>query len=274
MKESHARNASAAKHVTSRIFEEVRLALGFLTILPVAPANTVCLQTVTASFRWFPLVGFVIGAALCLEDFAVGLFLTRALRSAIVLMSLAIVTGAVHLDGLADTVDALGAGRNRGRALEILRDSRVGSFGALALVFVTVLKILALAELRGMPRYAALWLAPGLARWAMVAVAWRREYLRAQGAGSVLLDPENSKNGLMVASFTAAVAVSLVAGTRALLACVVAIAVAIALRAFYRRWLGGVTGDLIGAAGEIVEVCVLVAMAAYGPNAASLIWKG
>jgi adenosylcobinamide-GDP ribazoletransferase len=273
VKESHAQNAPAAKRVTSRIFEEIRLALGFLTILPVAPANTVCPQTVTASFRWFPLVGFVMGAVLCLEDFTVGLFLTRALRSAIVLMSLAIVTGAVHLDGLADTADALGAGRNRARALEILRDSRVGSFGALALVFVTVLKILALAELRGMPRYAALWLAPGLARWAMVAVAWRREYLRAQGAGSVLLDPENP-SGLLVASFTAVVAVSLVASTRALLACVVAIAVAIALRAFYRRWLGGLTGDLIGAAGEIVEVCVLVAMAAYGPNAASLIWKG
>lgn len=268
MKDSHAQNAPA-KRVTSRMFEEVRLALGFLTILPVAPANTVCPQTVTASFRWFPLVGFVMGAVLCLEDFAGAFFLGRALRSAIVLMSLVALTGAVHLDGLADTADALGAGRNRARALEILRDSRIGSFGALALVFVTVLKILALAELRGRLRYAALWLAPGLARWAMVAVAWRREYLRAQGAGSVLLDRENPSD-LLVASLTAAVAVAPVASSRAILACVVAVAAAIVLRAFYRRWLGGVTGDSIGAAGEIVEVFVLVAMAAHGQDATQL----
>lgn len=272
MKESHAQYVRA-KRITSRMFEEVRLALGFLTILPVAPANTVCPQTVAASFRWFPLVGFVMGAFLCLEDFAGAFFLDRALRSAIVLVSLAAITAAVHLDGLADTADALGAGRDRARALEILGDSRIGSFGALALVFVTVLKILALAELRGRLRYATLWLAPGLARWAMVAVAWRREYLRARGAGSVLVNSDDS-SGLLIASCTAAVAAALVASTRVLLACVVAIVVTFALRVFYRRWLGGVTGDLIGAAGEIVEACVLVAMAAHAPHATSFIRTG
>ena len=168
--------------------------------------------------------------------------MSRALRSAIVVISLAAVTGAVHMDGLADTADALSAGSNRTRALEILRDSHIGTFGALALVFVTVLKILALAELGGRPRYVALWLAPGLARWAMVALSYKCDYLRAQGAGSVLLDSESS-NGLLAASLIAAAAVMIVASVRALVVSVVAAAAAIALRAFYRRWLGGVTGD-------------------------------
>ena len=256
-----------------RLIEEIRLALGFLTILPVSPANPSSAPTVTASLRWFPLVGFAMGAVLCLEDFAGSFFLPPALRSAIVLLSLAAITGAVHLDGLADTADALGAGRNRERALEIMRDSRVGAFGALALVFIMILKILALAELRGRQRYVALWLAPGLARWAMVAVAWRLEYLRSDGAGSALLDAEN-RSGVLIASITAALAVAMVAITQPLPAGVVAVAIVIALRAFYRRWLGGVTGDLIGAAGELVEVCVFVTMAAHHPGTASLIGNG
>jgi adenosylcobinamide-GDP ribazoletransferase len=251
--------------VNGPFFSEIRLATGFLTILPVLPAGTADDDAVAKSFRWFPLIGFMIGAFLCFEDAMLALFLRGALRSAIVLMSLAAITGAVHLDGLADTADALGAGRNHARAHEILRDSRIGTFGALAVVFVTVVKILALAQLRGSPRYAALWLAPGLARWAMVAVPWQLEYLRPQGAGRILLDGKDP-NGLPISCVVAIVGVALVFSAHALLACVVAVTLATALRAFYRRWLGGVTGDLIGAAGEIVELCVLVAMAAHGAS--------
>ena len=263
---------AAAKRATAQIFAELRLALGFLTILPVIPATPARPETVAGSLRWFPLIGFAIGAALCLEDYAYAFFLPRALRSAMVLLSLAALTGAVHLDGLADTADAMGAGRNRERALAIMHDSRVGTFGALALIFAIVVKILALAELSGSLRYTAIVLAPGLARWAMVAVAWRQQYLRAAGAGSALLEREGP-HGVIIASVIAVLAIVLMAGTRTLLAAAVAVAITLALRAFYRRWLGGVTGDLIGAAGELVEVCVLVTMAAHYPNAVSFIGR-
>jgi adenosylcobinamide-GDP ribazoletransferase len=254
------------KRLGSQIFEQIRLAFEFLTILPVAPVDASSDRTVVASFRWFPLVGFAIGALLCLEDAALSFFLAPALRSALVVMSLAALTGAVHLDGLADTADALGAGRHRTRALEILRDVHTGAFGTLALVFVVVLKIFALAGAQGASRYAALWLAPGLARWSMVAVAWKMDYLREQGAGTGLLDRDDSR-GLIGASAIAALAVIPVAGFHAMLSCAVAFAITVALRAFYRRWLGGITGDLIGAAGEIVELWVLVLMAAHASAA-------
>lgn len=269
MMESEEKTGVGAR-VNWPFFSEIRLATGFLTILPVLPPGAANDETVAKSFRWFPLVGFAIGAFLCFEDAMAALVLGHALRSAIVLMSLAAITGAVHLDGLADTADALGAGRNRARAREILRDSRIGTFGALAIVFVTVLKIGALAQLRDGPRYAALWLAPGLARWAMVAVAWQLDYLRPQGAGRVLLEGKDP-NGLLMASVVAVSGAALVfSSMHALAACVVAVAAATALRAFYRRWLGGVTGDLIGAAGEIVEFCVLIAMAAHGVSAGQI----
>jgi len=259
-------NDLGGKRPGSQIVEQIRLAFGFLTILPVAPADQSSSGTVVASFRWFPLVGFAIGALLCLEDAALSLFLAPALRSALIVMSLAALTGAVHLDGLADTADALGAGRSRTRALDILKDVHTGAFGTVALVFAIVLKIFALADTPAISRYTALWLAPGLARWAMVAVAWKIEYLREKGAGTGLLGRDDSR-GLIGASVIAAVAIIPVAGFHTMVACVVAVAITIGLRAFYRRWLGGITGDLIGAAGEIVELCVLISIAAHSSSA-------
>ncbi len=114
-------------------------------------------------------------------------------------------TGAVHLDALADTADALGAGADRRRALEIMRDSRIGSFGTAAIFFFLALEIVALATMGETRRAAALWLAPGLARWAMVAVGWRIDYLRAEGAGTMLLGPGGDRN-LALASAIAALA--------------------------------------------------------------------
>jgi adenosylcobinamide-GDP ribazoletransferase len=175
-------------------------------------------------------------------------------------LTLVVITGAVHLDGLADTADALGAGRNRERALEILQDSRIGTFGATATFFDLILKILALSTLSGSTRYFALILAPGLARYAMVLVSRRIEYLRSGGAGSTLLADDGAPWPRRKLVFILPIVFVLAAkfqGAKALLA---AAAVVIAMRWFYKRWLGGVTGDLIGACGELVEVAVLVAL--------------
>jgi adenosylcobinamide-GDP ribazoletransferase len=172
-----------------------------------------------------------------------------------------VLTGAVHVDALADTADALGAGSDRRRALEIMRDSRIGSFGTVAIFFFLALEIVALATMGEARRAVALWLAPGLARWAMVAVGWRIEYLRAEGAGTLLVEPGGDRN-LALAGALAVTAALPVLSWRMLLAYAAAAALAAALRAAYQRWLGGVTGDLLGAAGELVELAVLLVMAA------------
>ncbi len=242
-----------------RFLDPLRLALAFLTILPIGPRRAAASESLAESFAWFPIAGFMIGALLALEDSLLGLAFGRPLSSILIVLSLAILTGAVHLDGLADTADALGAGRDRARALEIMRDSAIGSFGALALFFALALKTAALAAIVGRRRSAALYLAPGLARWAMVAVSRGLKYLRAEGAGSSLLEAGGDQ-GFGFAMTTAALAAMLAPSLRMVEACAAAALAALAMRAFYRRWLGGVTGDLLGAAGEIVETIVLVVM--------------
>ena len=245
----------------SGFFTELQLAFSFLTILPVIDTRPASEDTVATSFTWFPIVGFIIGAALVGEDWLLAHVFAQVIRSVLIVLSLTVITGAVHLDGLADTADAFGAGRDRERALDILRDSRVGTFGASAIFFDLTLKILALSTLAGNRRVAALLVAPMLARWAMLfIVATGLPYLRSSGAGSTLLTGCAGRGGCpyrIVTFFTFIIAI-LVGGPIAL--AVVAVIV-FAMRAFYRRWLGGVTGDLIGACGELVEIAVLVTMA-------------
>ena len=256
-----------AAATASGFFTELRLAISFLTILPILPAidrRRASEDTVAASFAWFPIVGFALGAALTAEDWLLAHVFAQVIRSVLIIVSLTVVTGAVHLDGLVDTADALGAGRDRERALDILRDSRVGTFGASAIFFDLTLKILALSTLAGHHRLAALLLAPMLARWAMLLVAAGLPYLRSSGSGSMLLGSKSKGLGsraVFVAIFTLVAMLMLGALRAGALASAVAIAIVFAMRLFYRRWLGGVTGDLIGACGELVEIAVLVTMA-------------
>jgi adenosylcobinamide-GDP ribazoletransferase len=209
---------------------------------------------------WFPLVGLAMGIAFALEDRALAFLIGHTLRSAIIVLTMAALSGAVHLDGLADTADALGARSDRVRALEILRDSRIGAFGAIALFFALALKVLALASLSGDPRLVTLILAPTIARWSLVAVSYKIDYLRTEGAGSSMLGRGSDRN-LAIASTIAILFLITVHWRRVIFAYVVAVIATLAMRSFYRRWLGGVTGDLIGACGEIVETLVMIVIA-------------
>jgi len=247
-----------------RYITGLRLAASFLTVLPVGPGAQASEEEVAASFGMFPLVGFILGAALAFEDRMFAPLFGAGIRSALVILTLVAITGALHLDALADTADALGAGADRAHALDILRDSSVGVFGSIAIFSWLGLQWIALASLDGATRSAALYLVPGLGRWTMVAVAAGIDYLRPAGAGS-FLRPEWSWPNLRIASVIGLIALLPVFSSHARAATAAAIAVVLALRWFYRRWLGGVTGDLLGAAGALAEMAAMLAMASRIP---------
>ena len=242
---------------------ELPLAISFLTILPVIDRRPASDDAVAASFAWFPIVGFLIGVALVGEDWLLAFFFAQVIRSVLIVISLTVITGAVHLDGLADTADALGAGRDRERALDILHDSRVGTFGASAIFFDLTLKILALSTLAGTRRYAALIIAPTLARFAMVMVGIGIPYLRESGAGAAFLNFQSLGVRRRVAVIFLIIDCAILLSpfrTVGVLAVSIALLIASLIHIFYRRWLGGVTGDLIGACGEVIEIAVLLTM--------------
>jgi len=213
--------------------------------------------------RWFPLVGLLIGGF-----FAVGSRLFAAvfppLVAGLLIVAIeALLTGALHLDGLADTADGLAA-RTREDALRIMRDHAVGSYGAVALILVVALKAALIAALIERSRAVAyLALMPVLGRWSTVLLSATQPYARrteAEGApaGGSVTDLVGRAE-LAIASATAIPAAFILADWRGVTACAVVAVVSALWGRHCRRRIGGVTGDTLGTAVEVSEVLVLMA---------------
>ena len=236
-------------------------AVAFLTRVPVGRFVAIDVADVSRGGALFPLVGAGIGAAV--GGIADGLAspLTPALAAVLGLAAGTALTGALHLDALADTADALGA-QTRERALEIMRDHAVGAYGAIALVLALAAKIAALAALAGRGdalRYAVC--AVSAARAGPVVLSAALPYARPQGGiGRALAATGWARSALAVA-VAAAFCVGLAGLDGAVVLAVVA-GVVLAAGLVARHWLGGITGDVLGATAELAEVAALVAAVA------------
>jgi adenosylcobinamide-GDP ribazoletransferase len=232
-------------------------ALSFLTLLPVGRITALDARDVARGTLFFPLVGAAVGAltggiAAVLHPWLPAFTAAGAAVAAAVLF-----TGAMHVDALADTFDAAG-GRSRERALEIMRDSRLGTFGVSALALDLLLKVGAVAALLGRGGAVPALIAAGaLSRAASPPLAALLRYPRGEaGPGSVL----NGVSRLVAAGAVllgVAIAVLAVKGDAIWLAAAAAV-LAIGLGLIYFRWLGGATGDCLGAVTEMCETLVLV----------------
>jgi adenosylcobinamide-GDP ribazoletransferase len=235
-------------------------AIAFLTRVPVGIRLDGA--DVARAVPLFPLVGAGIGALTGGVAVLLHPALPSFLAAAIALAAAVVVTGALHVDALADTFDALGAG-TRERALEIMRDPGIGTFGATAIVLDLLIKAGAIAVLlEEGGALAALVAAGALSRAASAPLAAVLPYPRAEGGpGSVLtglVGPVAAAAAVLVA---AGIAV-LVDGVNGAIAAGAAGAVVVLLALVYRRWLGGATGDCLGAATELTETMALVVAAA------------
>lgn len=234
-------------------------AIAFLTRVPVGRLVVLDARDVARGAALFPLVGAAVGAAAGLV--ADQLVPELGLLAGVLAVALAaLVTGALHLDALADTADALG-GATRERALEIMRDHAVGAFGATALVVVCLLDASLLGALAESDDAALVGLAAGAAgRAAMLPLAYALPYARpGEGQGRVLAGLGAATVALAIAL---AVLLSLPAGVAGLAGAATAALVAIALALAARARFGGVTGDVLGATAKLAETSALLAAAA------------
>ena len=237
-------------------------AVAFLTRVPVGRLAALGPDDVARGATLFPLVGAGIGALV--GGVAVGLDsrLTLLLAAALAVAVEALVTGAIHLDALADTADALGAPTME-RALEIMREPTIGSFGAAALGLDLLVKTAALAALLSGPDPVLAAIAAfALGRAAPLALSWTLPYARAGGGlGASLAGAARAP--WLAAGLLLGIGVAVAAlGLRGLwLAAGAAVAV-LAVGLVARRRFGGVTGDVLGAAVELATTLALVAAAA------------
>lgn len=225
-------------------------------------------HALSRSLAYFPLIGALLGALLGGVDLLAREWLSPRAADALLLALLALATGALHLDGLADSADGLLApGRDRAARLAIMRDAGIGAFGVLALLGVLLLKLAALDALPDAARGAALATSLALGRWAIVAAYACHRYARGDEGPSAQLKRGATHGSVGVATLTTLAASLLLGPAGPALCLAVGAAALVATRAMALR-PGGVTGDVCGAACELAETFALllapVAVAAAG----------
>lgn len=243
------------------------VALQFFTRLPIPRWVGFEQDWLHHASRYFPLVGVVVGAIGAAVYWACALVLPAPVAAVLSTAATIYVTGAFHEDGFADTCDGLGGGMTRERVLEIMKDSRVGAYGAIGVVSMLGTKVTVLATLPLTSAIGALLLAHPLSRLCATSLIWRMEYARAEGKAKPLAERMSTAEfciALLTVSLAAALLLaggllSAQAVLGALLACV--IATWWLARKFSRR-IGGYTGDCLGAVQQLAEAVAYIAILA------------
>jgi adenosylcobinamide-GDP ribazoletransferase len=236
------------------------VALEFLTTLRLRRVPRTAPETLARSLPWFSAVGLIIGLLLAGLDLAARRVLPEPALSALLVTAFVLLTGGLHLDGLADTCDGIFGGATRERRLEIMRDSRTGTFGALAIALVLLLKWSALMSISAEARTGALITIPALSRMSLAAAIFAYPYARPQGLGRHFHDLARWP---AVALNVLAPAVALVAlfGPVGALAIPPAFAFTLLAGRYITGKIGGLTGDSYGALIEANEVVLLLLVA-------------
>ena len=213
------------------------------------------------SLAWLPLVGVGLGGAVALAARLLEGRLDDGPAAVLIVAAWAIATGAIHLDGLADSADALGA-RDREQRLAIMRDPRLGSFGVLAAGLRRPAQDALVAAVLARGHHLWLLAIPAVARAAASAVSASVPYAREEGTGAAMIGAGSRLERLAVAIATATVVALACARLRGLLASSPPRIVALAVGRFAQRRIGGVTGDVLGATIELAECAALIALLA------------
>jgi adenosylcobinamide-GDP ribazoletransferase len=257
--------------------------LNFLTIVPTGKRWYERSPEIGKVAFWFPIVGMLIGVVLSFVYFPAIRFFPHLVADAIILITYVFITGGFHLDGFADTCDGLFGGNTREKRLEIMRDSRTGSYGALCLICTIGLKYLclvsidpgAIAELSLVTDHKTIEsLSPvyvyacekgkillfmcAIGRWSQILGAALSTYARDEkGTGQIIIENLNLKHALL-SSFIPGILIFLFCGIKGIFVFFIAMVVSIMFTSYVKRRIGGMTGDTLGAVNEISELTVLL----------------
>ncbi len=235
----------------------LRVALGCLTIVPVKLRGDARETDLGGSLLWFPLVGLLIGLVLAGTHAAASQFLPPLAAAACVLLAWVLVTGALHLDGFGDVCDGLYAGRTPAERLRIMKDPQIGAMAAVGLGTLLLMKFALLCSLPPAAMPSTLLLSPCLGRYAMVLMGTTLPYARPEG-GTASAFVRFAPPGALAWTTAFVLPVSWLAfGWVGLALLGASMAAGLALRSVFRRTLGGITGDALGATGELTELVVL-----------------
>lgn len=242
------------------------LAIQFLTRVPVPASSGFTPERLTAATRYYPLVGAIIGGVAAMV-YALALLAWPPLVA--VLLSIAAslaLTGAFHEDGLADMLDGVGGGLTRERALEIMKDSRIGTYGAAGLIVALALKAATLAAMPWVSVALALITGHALSRFSAIIVIATSNYVRDHGTAKPVAEGVSRPSFLIAAATSLICCVALVLGLGPMAALMGVLGLAIghiAMRRIFERKIGGYTGDCLGATQQASELGLYLGLLAW-----------
>lgn len=232
-------------------------ALAFLTLIPSPRYDDFKGDELGRAMALFPLIGLILGGILLGINILLTPHLPAGLLNIILIATLVLLTGGIHLDGLMDTADGFGGGNNRAKVLEIMRDSRTGSFGVLAAILILMVKWEALNALSPSTKGTALLLMPVLARWAQVMLTYISPSSRVDGFGRHVIKGLGIPS--LASAFLSALGIAVfLAGWPGLILIIFASIFSFLWSRLFVIRIGGITGDIIGALSEIIEVLALL----------------
>jgi adenosylcobinamide-GDP ribazoletransferase len=238
-------------------------AVQFLTICPLPASIKIDEQMLGRSVTYFPVVGILLGAAAACLDYGLTYILPLPVVSTLVVIFMIAVSGALHMDGLADTADGFFSSRPRRQMLDIMRDSRTGPMGVIAIVCVLILKITLLTSVPQSAHWWVLLLTPFAGRSALLVMMAVIPYARKEEGGlAAIFYTHRSRYYLIWVMIALATIGWLVSGWAGLTAGLASFVFGLLLTAYVHTKIGGFTGDTLGAACELTElippmVCVI-----------------
>ncbi|MEL6692136.1 MAG: adenosylcobinamide-GDP ribazoletransferase [Pseudomonadota bacterium] len=242
------------------------LAVQFLTRLPIGSAQLFTPDRMAESIRYYPLVGALVGGFSALVFYVATYVFPAPIAILLAIAAGLLITGAFHEDGLADTFDGIGGGVTRERALEIMKDSRLGTYGTLALVIALALKFSTLISLPVALVPIALITGHGLSRLSSLLVIATSRYVREEGTGKPVAGGI-SGIGLLIAGLTGLAIIAIWSLSYAPIALVWAIGGLllghVLMRFFFEPKLGGYTGDTLGAVQQVSEIGFYLGLVAW-----------
>ncbi len=241
------------------------LALQFLTRLPLGHNVPFSNAAFAASVRYYPLIGLLIGGLVAAVYVASGQLFPHSISIILSTVMGLLLTGAFHEDGLADMFDGIGGGQNAAQSLVIMKDSRIGVFGAAALLSALMLKIVALIEIPPATAIVTLVVAHCLSRWSSVIVIATSRYVRSEGKSKPVAG-DISRFGVVLASITALLALAALGFmTEPWIAMGATVGMVVghaSSRWIYERKIGGFTGDCLGATQQFSEIGIYLGVLA------------
>ncbi len=232
-------------------------ALQFLTVFSVRGKASPAPDELGRSMAYFPLVGAILGLLLVVSGELISGLLPEDITAALVLVILVVSTGALHLDGFADTLDGIAGGRDPEERLRIMRDCRVGAVGAASVVLLLLVKYSALKGLILSDDSAALFIAPVLGRWSAVPMAWWARYAREGGGLGKAFAGLNLET-MFTATVVAFVLTALAIGPSAVIFFLILAGFVYVVTRFFISKTGGVTGDIFGFQIETAETLFMI----------------